>query len=179
MIHRDKMPQDIETERLLLRQPTFDDALFFYELTNSPGWIRFIGDRNIDNQEVAQKYIDEHYLKAFVKNGFGIYFITLKENRQTVGICGLLRRDELPAKDLGFAMLPEFEGKGIAYEAANAVISHFFSAIPNENLLAITTTDNEKSAGLLQKLGFIKVKDVFVNTGTATEKFILYALQMI
>jgi RimJ/RimL family protein N-acetyltransferase len=42
-----------ETERLLLRPFNTDDAPFILELVNSPGWLQFIGDRNIHSIEDA------------------------------------------------------------------------------------------------------------------------------
>ena len=47
----------LETERLVLRQFTMDDATFIIELVNTPGWIEFIGDRNIKTTEQAKNYL--------------------------------------------------------------------------------------------------------------------------
>lgn len=179
MIHRNRMPETIDTERLLLRQATIDDAFFYYQLTNSEGWLRFIGDRHIHNQEAALKYIAEHYINAFMQNGFGVYFVTLKKTKQTVGVCGIIQRDELPSRDIGFALLPVFETKGIAFEAANAVIFEFKLSFPNENLLAITNPENIKSSNLLKRLGFVHLKDIFIETGGVPAKVLLYALPII
>jgi RimJ/RimL family protein N-acetyltransferase len=65
-----------------------------------------------------------------------------------------LRRDTLPEPDLGFSLLPEFWSQGYAYEAAAAVMRHAREVLKLGRVLAITTTDNEPSMRLLDKLGF-------------------------
>ena len=44
----------LETERLRLREFTLNDAAFIIELLNSPGWLQFIGDRNVKTEEQAR-----------------------------------------------------------------------------------------------------------------------------
>jgi RimJ/RimL family protein N-acetyltransferase len=65
-------------------------------------------------------------------------------------MCGLLKRDELPDPDIGFALLPDFWSKGFAFEAAEAVLND--ARLPR--ILAITSLENEASINLLQRLGF-------------------------
>ena len=48
-----KPSNNIETERLILKPTSSDDAEFIYELLNSPKWLKFIGDRNIKTIEDA------------------------------------------------------------------------------------------------------------------------------
>jgi hypothetical protein len=44
------------------------------ELLNSPGWIEFIGDRNIKTDEQARTYLENGPLKSYEQNGFGLSF---------------------------------------------------------------------------------------------------------
>ena len=55
----------LETERLVLRQFTMDDATFIIELVNTPGWIEFSGDRNIKTTEQAKNYLQNGPLKSY------------------------------------------------------------------------------------------------------------------
>jgi RimJ/RimL family protein N-acetyltransferase len=52
------MQNILQTNRLILRQFTTDDAAFIVELLNSPGWIQYIGDRNIKTEEQAKVYLE-------------------------------------------------------------------------------------------------------------------------
>ncbi len=70
-----------------------------------------------------------------------------------VGLVGLVKRDYLPEPDLGFALLDAYAGRGLAYEAACAVLP-LARARGLKRLLAITDPDNRRSIALLQRLGF-------------------------
>ncbi len=55
----------IDTERLTLTEFTNDDASFFYDLANDPGFIKYIGDRNIRTILDAEKYISDKITPSF------------------------------------------------------------------------------------------------------------------
>ena len=69
-------------------------------------------------------------------------------------MCGLLKRDELPDPDVGFAFLPGFWNKGFAFEASIAVLNDARERLRLERILAITSLDNDASIKLLERLGF-------------------------
>ncbi len=86
--------------------------------------------------------------------GFGLNRIALKQDDTPIGICGLLQRESLPDCDLGFAVLPEFRGRGCAFEAATAVLQHGFTQCNKLRIAAIVSVQNSASISLLEKLGF-------------------------
>lgn len=143
-----------KTERLLLRQFTVDDAQFILRLLNEPSFLRYIGDKKVRHLEDAQQYILNGPIASYEQNGFGLYLVELKESHTPIGMCGLLKREELPNADIGFAFLPEFWNKGFAFEAAAAVLQDAQNRFRFERILAITSLDNEASIKLLQRLGF-------------------------
>ena len=53
------MYKEILTDRLLIRPITVGDANFIYSLVNSNGWLKYIGDRNIRNNQDAENYIQK------------------------------------------------------------------------------------------------------------------------
>jgi RimJ/RimL family protein N-acetyltransferase len=142
------------TPRLLIRYAAATDAPFIYELLNSPGWLRFIGSRNINNLDDARAYLEERVMPGYETNGFGLNTVTLADGTP-VGLCGLLKRDTLPNADIGFAFLPQHAGKGYGYESAAAVLEHAHTQLGIKRILAITDQDNTNSIGLLKKLGFV------------------------
>src|SRR6185503_7829401 len=83
-----------------------------------------------------------------------LYLVELKDEGRSIGLCGLIKRDALEDVDIGFAFLPEYWGRGYAYEAASAVMAYGGSALGLNRIVAITSVDNESSAKLLKKLGF-------------------------
>nr|WP_299386235.1 GNAT family N-acetyltransferase [Allomuricauda sp.] len=143
----------LETERLIVRQVGTNDASFLLELLNTPTWLEFIGDRGVNCLSTASKYVEENIKSSYIQNGFGMYLVQLKDSFEPIGLCGFVKRDYLRHPDIGFALLPKFEGKGYAFEASKAVLNHGRTQLGMQEILAITTAMNLKSQKLLEKLG--------------------------
>ena len=144
----------LETERLFIRQFRLSDAGFIEQLLNSPGWLQYIGDRNIRTEEDAIAYLSNGPIKSYETNGFGISMVVQKDGEIPVGACGLLKRDYLEDADLGFAFMPEFMGKGYGFESASAILHHAQNELNIKRVLAFTVPNNTPSINLLKKLGF-------------------------
>lgn len=142
-----------ETARLRLRQFNFDDAAFIVRLVNTPAWIKFIGDRNVHNEEQARSYLEHGPMKSYRENGFGLCMVETKDPVVPIGMCGLLKRDSLDSPDIGFAFLPEYTGQGYAFEIAASTLEYARSFLCIEKISAITDAANERSIRLLKKLG--------------------------
>ena len=66
----------------------------------------------------------------------------------------MIKRDYLPNHDIGFAFLPQYCGKGYAFEATKAVIDELSKMSFHSILQAITIKDNHSSIKLLERTGF-------------------------
>jgi RimJ/RimL family protein N-acetyltransferase len=144
----------VETERLSLREFNVEDAYFVVSLLNEPSFLRFIGDKNVRNLDDALQYILNGPIASYERNGFGLYVVELKDTHVPAGMCGLLKREDLPDPDIGFAFLPYFWNKGFAFEAATAVLKDARERFKFDRILAIVNADNEASIRLLERLGF-------------------------
>jgi [ribosomal protein S5]-alanine N-acetyltransferase len=102
----------------------------------------------------AEGYIRNNIWEAYRTHGFGLYAMHLKSGRLPIGLCGLLKRDFLASPDLGFALLPEYCGLGLATEAVRAVLSHAQAGLRIERLYAIVKSGNQRSVKLLEQSGF-------------------------
>jgi RimJ/RimL family protein N-acetyltransferase len=143
----------IETERLILRKFTLKDAPFLLELVNTPAWLQFIGDRNVHTVEEAENYLRNGNLKSYVEHGFGFYLVAIKENKEAIGMCGLVKRDSLDDIDIGFAFLPNSIGKGYGYEAASATLDYALNILKLGRIIAIVDPQNTSSIALIKKIG--------------------------
>jgi RimJ/RimL family protein N-acetyltransferase len=143
----------LETDRLVLRQFTLDDAPFMLELVNSPPWLRFIGDRGVRTLDEARQYLQHGPLKNYAEFGFGGYLVQLKDGEVPIGLCGLFRRDTLPDVDLGFAFLPGYEGKGYGYEVAAPLLTYAQNQLHLNRITAFCNPENQASIRLIEKLG--------------------------
>lgn len=164
--------QAIQTERLILREFTENDAPFLLELLNTPKWLQFIGDRGVRTVEGAKQYITERFFKSYQTHGFGFYALALKNDGIPIGTSGLIKRDGLDGVDMGFALLPEYEQKGYGFEAGQTVLSLAKNDFNLLYLLAITNQDNHNSQKLLVKLGFEKKDKLIVLPKDTVELFL-------
>ncbi|MBT3251723.1 MAG: GNAT family N-acetyltransferase [Candidatus Marinimicrobia bacterium] len=146
-----------ETERIRIEKATLDDSPFILELLNSPGWIEFIGDRGLTTTKEVADYIQKVLIDSYVKNGYGLFKMILKAEDKPIGLCGFVKRDFLDHADIGFALLPEYEGNGYAYEAACETMNYGLSALQIKTIFAITTFENSKSKKLLHKIGLHEI----------------------
>ncbi len=143
----------LETDRLILRYLSADDAAFMLELVNDPAWLRFIGDRGVRTLADARDYILNGPVEMYHRVGFGLYMVELRQNATPIGICGLIQRAGLADIDIGFAFLPAFYGQGYAYESAAAMMHYAQETLGLARVVAITSPDNQRSIRLLTKLG--------------------------
>ncbi len=150
----------LETDRLLLRPFTTDDAPFVLTLLNEPSFLHFIGDKNVRSLEDARQYLLTGPIACYKQNDFGLLLIELKDSHTPIGMCGLLKREELAQPDIGFAFLPDYWGKGFALEAATKVMKDARERLKLEQILAIVNPDNDASIKLLERLGlrFVRLK---------------------
>lgn len=143
----------IETPRLLLKEFTSEDSEFIIKLLNSPGWLKYIGSRSVKTKEDAVNYIQNRIRRSYLESGFGFYKIELRANGAKAGMCGLVKRASLDEVDIGFALLPEYENNGYAFEASEAVMNFAKEKLKLHRLAAITVPYNNSSVKLLEKLG--------------------------
>lgn len=143
-----------QTERLIIRKITLEDAEFIFELMNQPSWIRFIGDRGLRTLETTIDYLRDGVLKTYADSEIGLFVIERKTDGVKVGVTSLIKRSDLPQIDLGFALLERYAGHGYAYESALATLGYYSSQLKLDTILAFSQPDNIRSAQLLQKLNF-------------------------
>jgi RimJ/RimL family protein N-acetyltransferase len=167
--------KSFETDRLWLIPTSENDAAFLLELFNTPKWLKYIGDRNIKTVDDARRYVREKIRPQLEYLGFASYTVVHKSDKQKMGMCGLYDRSGLGGIDIGFAFLPEFEGKGFAWEASEKLKNAAFTEFGINELLAITTKDNYSSQKLLEKLG-LKVAGT-VKIPNDDEELLLYKIE--
>ena len=146
---------ELETTRLILRRLEFSDAPFIVRLLNEPSFIENIGDRNVRSIEDAHRYLREGPMAMYEQHGFGLWHAARRSDGVAVGMCGLLRRDNLPDVDIGYALLPEHWGVGYAVEATSATMRHGAEKFGLKRIIAVVSQGNTASIRVLEKLGFL------------------------
>lgn len=166
----------LQTIRLTVRHFERADAPFILELLNEPSWVRYIGDKGIRTLADAERYIQDVLVAMYARLGFGLYLVELTGSGESLGMCGLVKRDSLEDVDVGFAFLPRFWGQGYAYESAAAVMSQARVGLGLARLVAITLPTNQAASKLLLKLGFTFERMIVATTGG--EELMLYSIEL-
>lgn len=159
---------EADTERLTLRSLTYADSPFLIDLLNSEGWLTFIGDRHVRTHADVVTYLNNGPLNSYAQFGFGLARVALKDSDQPIGLCGLLQRDYLPYPDIGYALLPQFAGKGYALEAARHTLDMAFGPLDLAKILATVMPANTASIQVLARLGMTQ-EGVIRPDGVATD----------
>ena len=147
------MAHILDTPRLALREFTLDDAPFIVELVTDPAWLRFIGDRGVRDETTACAYLQNGPMAMYAKHGLGLYRVAIKAGDIPIGMCGLIKRDNVADIDIGFAYLPDYRRAGYGFEAAQAMLAYGRDQLGLRRIIATTHVDNTASIALLKRLG--------------------------
>lgn len=144
----------LETDRLLLREFTLDDAEAFFPLCTDPAVIRYTGDLGtVNSVEQAREILRTRPMADYQKHGFGRLACVLKSSGLVIGFAGLKYLDDLQEVDIGYRLLPAYLGLGLATEACRPIVRHGFEAVKLERIIGLVVPENVASVRVLEKLG--------------------------
>ncbi|MDI1255240.1 MAG: GNAT family N-acetyltransferase [Flavobacterium sp.] len=146
----------LETERLLLRRLENSDLKNVYALRSNPKTMQYIPRPLATTENEALEHIK--MINEKIENNEGInWAVTLKENPDCIGIMGLYRiQKENYRSEIGYMILPEYNGKGIVTEAVARIVQYGFEILNLHSIEGVIDPDNIASARVLEKNGFIK-----------------------
>jgi RimJ/RimL family protein N-acetyltransferase len=135
----------LTTSRLTLSPLTEDDWPCFLALRNNPQVMRFMGEL-LSKNDLRLKF--ESRLEGHV---FAIH----ETHGQCIGDIGLqISAQDAQEADIGYALLPEAQGKGFAQEALAAICDYGFTSLGLRAMNAWVLAENKGSVRLLEKNGF-------------------------
>lgn len=145
----------IETDRLRLRAPTLDDfeaeAAFF-----ATDRSRFVGGP-LDPEQVWRALAG--IIGHWVFRGYGFWGIEDRESGAYYGRVGLWNPHGWPEPEIGWTLMENAEGKGIAREAALAARGHAYRALGWRTAISMIAPDNTRSIALAERLGATRERD--------------------
>ena len=134
----------IETDRLLLREMTYDDFCALYQV--------------LSNSDIMQHYpytFDENRVRNWIERnieryrtfGFGLWAVCLKETDDMIGDCGLTMQliNGQIKPEIGYHIRADKQRNGFAKEAAIAVRDWAFNNTPFNILYSYMAHTNEPS----------------------------------
>ncbi len=152
----------LETERLIIRKVTEQDLSFTLEIYSNEKIMKYLG--GVLSKEYITKQIFNKWLERtkINKPHFVPVMIALKETNEPIGMGGLRKttREGETGLELGFMISLEFQHKGYASEFCRSLIKHAFDTLDNKRIISGTSLDNRGAINLLEKLGFVKFKEI-------------------
>ena len=147
------------TERLILRTLTEQDSQDIFEIRSNPEINKFLQRDPPKNSFEALEFI-LNIKRNSANNEIVFWGISLQNNPKLIGtICLWKFSEDRKTAELGYELLPEYQGKGMMSEAVNFVLKFGFKDLNLDKIEAFTNRNNSDSIKLLQNLKFIFDKD--------------------
>ena len=164
----------LETNRLVLRRLALADAADLYRIYSDPETMKFMG-KAPDSVEEERDHIRSHIAHHYEKYGVGLWATVLKENNRFIGRCGLMRKQIEGVEEVEIAYLldREYWGKGLATEAAEAILKHGYDKYGFKRIVAVIHPQNVASTRVVEKIEMKYERDVLYGD---IGKVALYAL---
>lgn len=151
MIHLANTPT-LETERLILRAPQRGDFEPWAELALSDRSVYIGGPMD---RPLAWRVMG-HLTGHWVHRGFGMFIFHAKGDPTPLGMAGQYFPEGWPERELGWSVWnAAAEGKGFAFEAAQAARDHAFGALGWTTAVSYIHPDNARSIALATRLGAV------------------------
>jgi ribosomal-protein-alanine N-acetyltransferase len=147
---------NLETERLILRRVNTNDVNEIFALRSNPETMKYIPRPLAKSIDDSLEHIETIDAKIDTNEGIN-WAITYKDNPKLIGIIGHYRiKPENFRAEVGYMLLPEYNGKGIITEAVQEVVKYGFNEMKLHSIEAIIAPENFGSEKVLQKCGFVK-----------------------
>ncbi len=166
-------PFFLTTPRLAFRRWREDDEPLALALWGDPELARYIF-REPPTREAVRARLDVEIANE-AAHGLSYWPIFLASTGEHVGCCGLRpRAAAADVPELGVHVRPAFWRRGLALEAAAAVIDHAFIRLGVTALFAGHNPSNTASRQMLLKLGFVHTHDeLYPPTGLQHPSYVL------
>lgn len=146
------------TNRLIIRQFELQDEEDFYLLNSHPGVMKYI--RPAKNREECRLFLNENLHLYRSGSAIGRYHVAEKSSHQFVGTFSVLMMPDRDAFHIGYALMPDAQGKGLAKELLQTGLHWLAMNSERPEIFAITSPENLPSVALLQKAGFTQLEDI-------------------
>ncbi len=170
-----------ETERCIIRETTVEDVDEFIRIYREPEITRYT-DPFCGEPDSERQYVKEYIEKIYEFFGYGVWTVLCKETGEVIGRVGFeqpVESDERGGSDmpvLGYMIALPWQGKGIAKEVCEAVLSFARQELGFSAVQVTIDADNTASLKLAEKLGF-EGRYILSEKGTRVFKGVLECQQ--
>jgi RimJ/RimL family protein N-acetyltransferase len=166
----------LETERLILRRLTVDDADHLLELDSDPDVVRFTHTQPpADSRDVRERVLPRLLAYYETSDHYGYWAAVEKASQTFIGWFHFRpARDNPEDIDLGYRLLPSARGKGYATEGSLALIRKGFTELGTQRVVASALAANGASIRVMEKAG-LRLEKKYIYEGNSQEavKYVL------
>lgn len=141
------------TQRLIIREQIPEDIDDLYRIYKDPEVTRYTENLYPDKEEEL-KYLQDYVDKQYRYYEYGIWAIEKKDTKELIGRAGVSLRPGCDDLELGFVIGKDYQKKGYAIEACEAIVDYACKELYAKRIVAYCHPKNTASIGLLKKLGF-------------------------
>jgi ribosomal-protein-alanine N-acetyltransferase len=142
----------LETERLLLRALSADDADSLHRISNEPNVRLYLWDDEPISEATVKSLIEQSD-RMFSKERIGVFGIRMHGREDLLGFCGFVRLEGMEESELWYELTQEVWGRGLATEAARACVRYAFEDVGMERVIAGADAPNTASLRVIERLG--------------------------
>lgn len=151
---------NIETGNLILRKMNYNDINDLFQMRKDPRMNEYTDTKLDENIDETRIYIDKMN-KGVDEDKWIIWAIEHKKSNRVIGTISIWNiNSEQMSGELGYGIIPDYQGKGLIKEALLSVIEYGFNVMNLKVLDAYTEEKNISSIGLLKKCSFLEVNRV-------------------
>lgn len=151
----------IETKRLIIRKIILSDVEQLHKLLSNSEVMRFSVSGPMSFKRTEQFVQDT--IKSYDKYQLAMWAVELKDNGAVIGISGFFvlnaQSEHELEYEIGFRLLPEHQGHGLATEAAEGITQYAFDKIKIKKFVAFIVPENLASIRVAEKIGMHYVCD--------------------
>ncbi len=138
-----------ETERLIIRQLKAIDKIAFFDMMGNPNVMKPIPQNVFSKEESDEKLIEliSYYKSNFEKK---IWAISLKDNTELIGLCGLIMNNE-NNNEIAYRLREKFWNYGYGTEIAKGLINYGFEKLNFKLITADAFISNKNSIKIIEK----------------------------
>jgi ribosomal-protein-alanine N-acetyltransferase len=168
----------LSTPRLVLRAPTTADAPALFRIRSNESVNKYLGRAPATNEADARIFIEK--ILVGIEDGKSFYWaiIVKEEPGEPVGTICIYNLEPVENRaEIGFELLPEFQGRGLMREALTVVLDFAQNKLQLQTTVGVFHPDNNSSKKILTAAGFIPDPDFTILSEAEAEGMLVYYLQ--
>lgn len=143
---------EIETERLLLRMPTPEDAPALFRILGDAEFRTYLPMQQPPTLEKVEAAV-ARMLNHWAERGYGQWILSPKNSPEVLGYCGLRLLAETEEVEILYGIDKPHWGRGLVTEAAKATLRFGFQEAKLERIIALAHPANAATQRVMVKAG--------------------------